>query len=84
MAHCRHCTSSRIKQKLGRCRRCVLQLLLLAPLSWLVWWYFYLATPTSVESLTLLFAASGFTALLALHGIAALAIRHARKQKPDA
>ncbi|MGF1699919.1 DUF3624 domain-containing protein [Photobacterium makurazakiensis] len=83
--NCHNCTSSRIKQKLGRCRRCMLQLLLLAPLTWTAWWYFYRTTPTTVESLTLLVAAGAFSFLLCLHALAALKIyysRHPIHKKP--
>ncbi|MEJ2764534.1 DUF3624 domain-containing protein [Photobacterium sp. MCCC 1A19761] len=69
--HCHH--SQAFRRKLGRCRRCILQLILLSTLSWCAWFYYYLPTPTQVESITLLFAASAFSLLLLAHGVAALA-----------
>ncbi|MGF1680975.1 DUF3624 domain-containing protein [Photobacterium minamisatsumaniensis] len=78
---CHTCTSSRIKQKLGRCRRCVIQLLLFVPASWGAWWYFYRTTPTTVESLTLLCAAGIFSLLLCLHGLSALKIHYSHSSK---
>ncbi|MCW8329633.1 DUF3624 domain-containing protein [Photobacterium sp. SDRW27] len=70
---CRSCKkTSLIKQKLGRCRQCMLQLTLLSIISWGAWFYFYLPTPKVVGSITLLFAAATFSLLLAAHLIVAL------------
>lgn len=71
---CPHCHQAQaFRRKLGRCRRCIGQLILLSLLSWSAWLYYYLPTPTRVESITLLFAATAFSLLLLAHGVAALA-----------
>ncbi|MGF1874271.1 DUF3624 domain-containing protein [Photobacterium frigidiphilum] len=66
------------KNKLGRCHQCMWQLTLLSSLSWGAWGYFYQDTPTVVESITLIFAASAFSLLLGAHLITAL-IRYVRQ-----
>ncbi|OAN17105.1 hypothetical protein A3K86_08955 [Photobacterium jeanii] len=63
---------ARFKQKLGRCKQCMWQLTALSLFSWLVWGWRYREQPTSVESITLIFAASAFSALLLTHFVVAL------------
>ncbi|MDO6544950.1 DUF3624 domain-containing protein [Photobacterium sanguinicancri] len=74
---CSTCRDSRnrFKQKLGRCHQCMWQLTLLSILSWTVWAYRYLVHPTSVESITLIFAASSFSLLLLAHLVVALKLK---------
>ncbi|MGF1713448.1 DUF3624 domain-containing protein [Photobacterium chitinilyticum] len=72
---CRNCrTAQAFKQKLGRCRQCMAQLSLLSVICWGAWYYFYLPTPTVVESITLLFAATAFSLLLLAHWVVALVL----------
>ncbi|MGR5147457.1 DUF3624 domain-containing protein [Photobacterium alginatilyticum] len=69
---CRSCQAAQVfKQKLGRCRQCMVQLSILSVISWGAWYYFYLPTPTIVESITLLFAATAFSLLLLAHWVVA-------------
>lgn len=65
---CNTCkTTTAFREKLGRCRQCMWQLAILSAVSWAAWWHFYAAQPTIVESITLMFAASAFSLLLATH-----------------
>ena len=64
---CNQCTESVFKQKLGRCKQCMLQLTLLSCIAWPVWYWCYFDDPKSVESIALLFFAIGFIGLLLLH-----------------
>ncbi|MGF1691565.1 DUF3624 domain-containing protein [Photobacterium kagoshimensis] len=73
-------THNRFKQKLGRCRQCMWQLTLLSLFSWTVWGYRYQAHPTSVESITLIFAASSFSLLLLAHFVVALKLKLSHKK----
>ncbi|MGF1760202.1 DUF3624 domain-containing protein [Photobacterium sagamiensis] len=84
---CNNCRSQAFnqqafKQKLGRCRQCMWQLTLLSGLSWGAWWYFYRTQPAMVESITLIFAASAFSLLLAAHLLVAF-IRRLRNTNRD-
>ncbi|WP_415719955.1 DUF3624 domain-containing protein [Photobacterium ganghwense] len=74
---CQPCRSSVFFQKLGRCRRCMVQLSVLAPLSWLAWWLLYRETPHTLNAITLLVAASGFSLLLLAHGVRARQLHRA-------
>jgi hypothetical protein len=64
---CNQCSDSIFKQKIGRCKRCMLQLTILSLLTWPIWWYYFAATPKVVESIALLFFAISFSGLLILH-----------------
>ncbi|MGI2171814.1 DUF3624 domain-containing protein [Shewanella sp. MF05960] len=64
---CNQCTDSIFKQKIGRCKRCMLQLTVLSLLTWPMWWYYFIDTPKTVESIALLFFAISFSGLLVLH-----------------
>lgn len=64
---CNQCSDSIFKQKIGRCKRCMLQLTILSLLTWPIWWYYFAATPKVVESIALLFFAISFSGLLVLH-----------------
>ncbi|WP_087020246.1 DUF3624 domain-containing protein [Thaumasiovibrio subtropicus] len=72
---CRFCDHLLIKEKLGRCHRCMKQLVVLAILSWSWWGWGYSATPFSVESIALLFFAGAFSLLLSAHMVMALYYR---------
>ena len=79
---CRNCKATNlIRQKLGRCRQCMIQLTVLSLCSWGAWFYFYLPTPRMVGSITLLFAASSFSLLLLAHFVVALALRMKKKNR---
>lgn len=77
---CRACTTSVFWQKLGRCRRCAIQLSIASPTSWLVWGMFYRSQPTSIEAITVFIAASSCSLLLLGHGLRALQIKHKKAQ----
>ncbi|WP_285817610.1 DUF3624 domain-containing protein [Echinimonas agarilytica] len=64
---CQRCHNSPVLQKLGRCRRCFLQLVVLALIGWVGWWLLYFDSPSAVESVALLFFCIAFSALLSLH-----------------
>ncbi|GGQ19159.1 DUF3624 domain-containing protein [Shewanella litoralis] len=64
---CQQCSDSVFKQKIGRCKRCMVQLTVLSLLIWPSWWYYFAATPKVVESIAVLFFAFSFTGLLGLH-----------------
>ena len=72
---CRSCNKTNaVRQKLGRCRRCMLQLALLSITSWGAWLHFCLPNPKTVNSITLLFAATAFSSLLLAHWVTALVL----------
>ncbi|PSU33025.1 DUF3624 domain-containing protein [Photobacterium lutimaris] len=72
---CQACTRSVFWQKLGRCQRCIHQLSVLSPLSWIVWAIFYRHQPTTLDAITALVVASSMTLLLLAHGLRALQLR---------
>ncbi|MCL1097369.1 DUF3624 domain-containing protein [Shewanella gelidii] len=64
---CDACFSTVFKQKIGRCKRCMVQLTLLSAVSWPLWYWLYFEDIRSVESIALLFFAFAFSGLLLLH-----------------
>ncbi|WP_394212492.1 DUF3624 domain-containing protein [Enterovibrio calviensis] len=66
---CRFCqdASLSIRAKLGRCKRCMIQLAVMNSLLWPIWFVWFSNTPKSIESITLLFAGGASAILLALH-----------------
>ncbi len=64
---CKECKKTLLKQKLGRCKSCMWQLLILSTAGWLLWLYFYLEQPFRVESIALLFFSGATTCLLITH-----------------
>ncbi|UTT83701.1 DUF3624 domain-containing protein [Vibrio pelagius] len=67
---CKHCNKSeKIRDKLGRCQRCMNQLMVLSLLSWGAWWLFFSDQPKSINAIALLMAASAFSGLLMIHWI---------------
>ncbi|KXF82778.1 DUF3624 domain-containing protein [Enterovibrio coralii] len=79
---CRFCkdASLTLRAKLGRCKRCMVQLAVMNVILWPIWLLGFSDTPTSVESITLLFAAGASAVLLSLH----LIVMPFRKPLPDA
>ncbi|MEF1226386.1 DUF3624 domain-containing protein [Vibrio fortis] len=48
---CKHCNKSeKIRDKLGRCQRCMNQLTILSILSWGTWWLFFSDQPKSINA----------------------------------
>ncbi|MCL1100105.1 DUF3624 domain-containing protein [Shewanella saliphila] len=64
---CEQCFESIFRQKIGRCKRCMVQLTVLSLLAWPIWWHYFADQPKTVESIALLFFAISFTGLLCLH-----------------
>ncbi|MBW8191046.1 DUF3624 domain-containing protein [Neiella marina] len=64
---CDECISTVFKRKLGRCKRCMWQLLILSLVCWPLWFVYYSDTPKVVESVALLLFSCVFTLLLLLH-----------------
>ncbi|OBT11124.1 hypothetical protein A9267_00265 [Shewanella sp. UCD-FRSSP16_17] len=64
---CNDCEESIFKQKIGRCRACMMQLTVLSLICWPLWWWNYADNPTLVESIALLFFCIAFSGLLSLH-----------------
>ncbi|MBV7298788.1 DUF3624 domain-containing protein [Enterovibrio paralichthyis] len=80
---CRFCkdASHSIRAKLGRCKRCMIQLAIMNLILWPCWFFGFSDTPTSVESISLLFAAGASAILLAAHLIL-MPFRKAPDPKP--
>lgn len=78
---CRFCkdASLTIRAKLGRCKRCMIQLAVMNLVLWPIWFIGFRDTPTSIESIALLFGAGASALLLTLHLI--LAPFHRDKSK---
>lgn len=66
---CEYCSNSLFRKKLGRCKRCMWQLAILNILGWSCWWFFFSATPQTVNAIALLMFCLAFAALLTLHVI---------------
>lgn len=66
---CRFCkdASLSIRAKLGRCKRCMIQLAVMNLVLWPIWFIGFSDTPKSIESITLLFGAGASAILLSLH-----------------
>ncbi|WP_081796394.1 DUF3624 domain-containing protein [Enterovibrio calviensis] len=78
---CRFCqdASLSLRAKLGRCKRCMIQLAVMNLVLWPIWLIWFSDTPKSIESITLLFAAGASAILLSLH----LILMPFRKGEPD-
>jgi hypothetical protein len=72
---CGECQESIFWAKLGRCKTCMWQLVVLVPSSWSLWAYLYLSTPKQVESIALLFFCFATTGLLIAHGLTSLYLK---------
>ncbi|QSX29640.1 DUF3624 domain-containing protein [Shewanella cyperi] len=64
---CRDCDNSIWRQKLGRCRRCILMLAAMSLIAWPLWYLGFRDQPTTVSAIALLFFAGACSGLLVLH-----------------
>ncbi len=64
---CQRCRTDIFKQKLGRCTRCIKQLIFLAIGGWFTWLEFFQATPYRIEAIATLIISILFSSLLILH-----------------
>lgn len=65
---CRSCLDfSQIREKLGRCRECMILLTLLNLIFWPSWYYLKQTFPASIETLIVFFAAATFAVFLFVH-----------------
>ncbi|WP_144208876.1 DUF3624 domain-containing protein [Shewanella donghaensis] len=64
---CNDCQESIFKQKIGRCKSCMMQLTVLSLVSWPLWWWLYAEDLYRVESIALVFFCCAFTGLLSVH-----------------
>ncbi|MFA0154879.1 MULTISPECIES: DUF3624 domain-containing protein [Vibrio] len=79
---CIHCNKSeKIRNKLGRCQRCMNQLMVLSILSWGVWWLFFREAPKTINAIALMMAAFAFSGLLSLHWIMKFVVLPLRNKK---
>ncbi|MEZ8692522.1 DUF3624 domain-containing protein [Vibrio splendidus] len=79
---CIHCNKSeKIRNKLGRCQRCMNQLMVLSILSWGAWWLFFKEDPKTINAIALMMAAFAFSRLLSLHGIMKFVVLPLRNKK---
>ncbi|MCF7504665.1 DUF3624 domain-containing protein [Vibrio sp. L3-7] len=79
---CIHCNKSeKIRNKLGRCQRCMNQLTLLSIASWGAWWIFFKDDPKAINSIALMMAACAFSGLLSLHWIMKFVVLPLRNNK---
>ncbi|MBO7912388.1 DUF3624 domain-containing protein [Vibrio splendidus] len=79
---CIHCNKSeKIRNKLGRCQRCMNQLMVLSILSWGAWWVFFKEDPKTINAIALMMAAFAFSSLLSLHGIMKFVVLPLRNKK---
>ena len=81
---CQACRSSVFFHKLGRCRRCMIQLTIASPLCWLIGLFGYSDRPHSLEAITFLVVASAMSLLLLAHLIRARQLRHAPTEPRNA
>ncbi|WP_065679732.1 DUF3624 domain-containing protein [Vibrio atlanticus] len=79
---CIHCNKSeKIRNKLGRCQRCMNQLMVLSILSWGAWWFFFKEDPKTINAIALMMAAFAFSGLLWLHWIMKFFVLPLRNKK---
>ncbi|WP_285164947.1 DUF3624 domain-containing protein [Shewanella goraebulensis] len=64
---CNDCQESLFKQKIGRCKSCMLQLTFLSLVGWPLWWWLYADDMSSVESIAMMFFCGAFSGLLCVH-----------------
>ncbi|WP_117235975.1 DUF3624 domain-containing protein [Vibrio maerlii] len=64
---CPYCQSNWFWKKIGRCKRCMIQLFVLSVLGWGSWWLLFADNPKSVEAVALLLLSVACNSLLALH-----------------
>ncbi|MEZ8862805.1 DUF3624 domain-containing protein [Vibrio sp. 10N.247.311.51] len=79
---CIHCNKSeKIRNKLGRCQRCMNQLMVLSILSWGVWWLFFREDPKTINAIALMMAAFAFSGSLSLHWVMKFVVLPLRNKK---
>ncbi|MEZ8879679.1 DUF3624 domain-containing protein [Vibrio lentus] len=79
---CVHCNKNeKIFNKLGRCQRCMNQLMVLSLVSWGAWWLFFREDPKTINAIALMMAALTFSSLLSLHWIMKFVVLPLRKKK---
>ncbi|MCZ8500095.1 DUF3624 domain-containing protein [Vibrio lentus] len=79
---CVHCNKNeKIFNKLGRCQRCMNQLMVLSLVSWGTWWLFFREDPKTINAIALMMAALAFSSLLSLHWIMKFVVLPLRKKK---
>ncbi|MFW7526504.1 DUF3624 domain-containing protein [Vibrio ostreicida] len=54
-------------KKIGRCQRCITQLIILSMSSWILWWLLFRNDLRSIESITLIMTGVVLNGLLLLH-----------------
>ncbi|QSX36814.1 DUF3624 domain-containing protein [Shewanella sedimentimangrovi] len=64
---CHNCDASIWRQKLGRCRRCMLMLAAMSMVAWPLWWWLFREQPKTVSAIALLLFAGACSGLLVLH-----------------
>ncbi|MBU2896952.1 DUF3624 domain-containing protein [Vibrio hepatarius] len=64
---CKYCDGNWFWKKIGRCKRCIIQLTCLSVISWIIWWYAGKSNPKSIESISLIVAGASVHGLLFLH-----------------
>ncbi|MDR9825468.1 DUF3624 domain-containing protein [Vibrio sp. FNV 38] len=64
---CQSCQQHWFWKKIGRCQRCMNQLMVLSVICWFTWWLGFHDEPKTIESITLLMAGVTFNGLLGLH-----------------
>ncbi|MBY7732884.1 DUF3624 domain-containing protein [Vibrio splendidus] len=79
---CVHCNKNeKIFNKLGRCQRCMNQLMVLSLVSWGSWWLFFREDPKTINAIALMMAALAFSSLLSLHWIMKFLVLPLRNKK---
>jgi len=64
---CQTCSANWFWKKIGRCRRCMIQLTILCLLFWPLWFYWGKTDPKSIQSITLVFFGILCHGLLLMH-----------------
>ncbi len=64
---CSNCKQSWFWEKIGRCQRCINQLMVLSVSCWLIWLLFFKQEPRDIKSIALIMAGLAFSILLFLH-----------------
>ncbi|MFA0143433.1 DUF3624 domain-containing protein [Vibrio kanaloae] len=79
---CVHCNKNeKIFNKLGRCQRCMNQLMVLSIISWGTWWLFFREDPKTINAIALMMAACVFSGLLSLHWFMKFVVLPLRNKK---
>ncbi|MGO2160564.1 MAG: DUF3624 domain-containing protein [Vibrio toranzoniae] len=79
---CVHCNKNeKTFNKLGRCQRCMNQLMMLSIISWGAWWLFFREDPKTINAIALMMAACAFSGLLSLHWFMKFVVLPSRNKK---